>query len=213
MMTKINQTSLVLIRGDITREQVDAIANAANEQLMGGGGVDGAIHRAGGPTIAAECSAIRAKQGGCPTGQAVITTGGNLPAKHVIHTVGPIWRGGTVGEPELLASCYWESLRLAVEHGIKTIAFPSISTGVYGYPVAQAAVIALNAIRQFLKAHDGLDDVRFVLFDDATYGAYENALEGMSGNASSSDGREDHSAIGPAKCSGREIGRSVTEGR
>ena len=179
MMTKINQTSLVLIRGDITREQVDAIANAANEQLMGGGGVDGAIHRAGGPTIAAECSAIRAKQGGCPTGQAVITTGGNLPAKHVIHTVGPIWRGGTAGEAELLASCYRESLRLAVEHGIKTIAFPSISTGVYGYPVAQAAVIALNAIRQFLKAHDGLDDVRFVLFDDATYGAYENALWDM----------------------------------
>ena len=179
MMTKINQTSLVLIRGDITREQVDAIANAANERLMGGGGVDGAIHRAGGAAIAAECSAIRAKQGGCPTGQAVITTGGNLPAKHVIHTVGPIWRGGTAGEAELLASCYRESLRLAVEHGIKTIAFPSISTGVYGYPVAQAAVIALNAIRQFLKAHDGLDEVRFVLFDDATYGAYENALLDM----------------------------------
>ena len=143
------------------------------------GGVDGAIHRAGGAAIAAECSAIRAKQGGCPTGQAVITTGGNLPAKHVIHTVGPIWRGGTAGEAELLASCYRESLRLAVEHGIKTIAFPSISTGVYGYPVAQAAVIALNAIRQFLKAHDGLDEVRFVLFDDATYGAYENALLDM----------------------------------
>ena len=180
MITKINQTSLVLIRGDITKERVDAIANAANERLMGGGGVDGAIHRAGGPTIAAECSTIRAKQGGCPTGQAVITTGGNLPAKHVIHTVGPIWRGGTAGEAKLLASCYRESLRLAVEHGIKTIAFPSISTGLYGYPVAQAAVIALNAIRQFLKAHEGLDDVRFVLFDDATYGAYENALEGMS---------------------------------
>ena len=176
MTMKINQTSLAIVRGDITMERVDAIANAANEGLMGGGGVDGAIHRAGGPAIMAECSAIRAKQGGCPTGQAVITTGGNLPAKHVIHTVGPIWRGGTAGEAELLASCYRESLRLAVEHSIKTIAFPSISTGVYGYPVAQAAVVALNAVKQFLEAHDGLDEVRFVLFDDATYGAYENAL-------------------------------------
>ena len=179
MTTRINQTTLALVRGDITREGVDAIANAANELLMGGGGVDGAIHRAGGPAIAAECSAIRAKQGGCSTGQAVITTGGNLPAKYVIHTVGPIWRGGTAGEAELLASCYRESLRLAVEHGIKTIAFPSISTGVYGYPVAQAAVVALNVVKQFLEAHDGLYEVRFVLFDDATYGAYENALATM----------------------------------
>ena len=179
MTTKINQTSFELVRGDITRERVDAIVNAANERLMGGGGVDGAIHRAGGPAIMAECSAIRAKQGGCPTGQAVITTGGNLPAKHVIHTVGPIWRGGNSGEAELLASCYRESLRLAVEHNIKTIAFPSISTGVYGYPVTQAAVVALNAVKQFLESHDGLDEVRFVLFDDATYGAYENALATM----------------------------------
>ena len=176
MAIRINQTSLALIRGDITRERVYAIVNAANERLMGGGGVDGAIHRAGGPAIMAECSAIRAKQGGCPTGQAVITAGGNLPAKYVIHTVGPIWRGGNSGEAELLASCYRESLRLAVEHNIKTIAFPSISTGVYGYPVAQAAVVALNAVKQFLAAHDGLDDVRFVLFDDVTHGAYENAL-------------------------------------
>ena len=176
MTTKINQTSLALVRGDITRERVDSIVNAANKGLMGGGGVDGAIHRAGGPAIMAECSTIRAKQGGCPTGQAVITTGGNLPAQHVIHTVGPIWRGGTAGEAELLASCYRESLRLAVEHNIKTIAFPSISTGVYGYPVAQAAIVALNVVKQFLEAHDGLDEVRFVLFDEATYGAYENAL-------------------------------------
>ena len=176
MTTKINQTTLALVRGDITRERVDAIANAANEGLMGGGGVDGAIHRAGGPSIAAECSAIRAKQGGCPTGQAVITTGGNLPAKYIIHTVGPIWRGGTAGEAELLASCYRESLRLAVEHSIKTIAFPSISTGVYGYPVEQATPIALNAVKQFLEAYDGLDKVRFVLFDDVTYGTYKNVL-------------------------------------
>ena len=178
-MTMINQTSLALVHGDITRKRVDAIVNAANEGLMGGGGVDGAIHRAGGPAIVVECSAIRAKQGGCSTGQAVITTGGNLPAKYVIHTVGPIWRDGDADEPELLASCYRESLRLAVDHNIKTIAFPSISTGVYGYPVAQAAVIALNAVKQFLEAHDGLDEVRFVLFDDATYGAYENALATM----------------------------------
>ena len=180
MTVKISQTSLSLVRGDITRERVDATVNAANERLMGGDGVDGAIHRAGGPAIMAECSAIRAKQGGCPTGQAVITTGGNLPARYVIHTVGPIWRGGNAGEPELLASCYRESLRVAVEHSIKTIAFPSISTGVYGYPVTQAAVIALNAVKQFLKEHDGLDEVRFVLLDDATYDAYENALAGIS---------------------------------
>ncbi len=179
MTTKINQTSLALVRGDITKERVDAIANAANALLMGGGGVDGAIHRAGGPAIEAKCRQIRAEQGGCPTGQAVLTTGGNLPAKHIIHTVGPIWRGGTAGEAELLASCYRESLGLALKHGIKTIAFPSISTGVYGYPVAQAAVIALNAVKQFLAAHDGLDEVRFVLFDDATYDAYENALSKM----------------------------------
>ena len=179
MTTEINQASLALVQGDITKERVDAIANAANERLIGGGGVDGAIHRAGGPAIAVECSAIRAKQGGCPTGRAVITTGGNLPTKHVIHTVGPVWRGGTAGEPELLASCYRESLGLALEHRIKTIAFPSISTGVYGYPVAQAATIALSAVKQFLVEHDGLAEVRFVLFDDATYDAYEDAFVGM----------------------------------
>lgn len=179
MTTEINQASLALVQGDITKERVDAIANAANERLIGGGGVDGAIYRAGGPAIAVECSAIRAKHGGCPIGRAVITTGGNLPAKHVIHTVGPVWKGGTAGEPELLASCYRESLGLALEHRIKTIAFPSISTGVYGYPVAQAATTALNAVKQFLVEHDGLAEVRFVLFDDATYDAYENALAGM----------------------------------
>ena len=180
MKTKINQASLALVRGDITKERVDAIVNAANERLMGGGGVDGAIHRAGGPAIAAECSEIRAQQGGCPTGRAVITTGGNLPAQHVIHTVGPIWRGGNAGEPERLASCYRESLGLVLAHSIKTIAFPSISTGIYGYPVAQAAAIALNAVTQFLEVRDGLDEVRFVLFDDATYGAYESALAEVS---------------------------------
>ena len=121
---EINAASLALVRGDITRERVDAIVNAANERLMGGGGVDGAIHRAGGPAIAAECSGIRARQGGCPTGKAVITSGGNLQARHVIHTVGPVWRGGSAGEAELLAGCYRESLGLAVGHGLRTIAFP-----------------------------------------------------------------------------------------
>ncbi len=176
MQIKISQASLTLVQGDITKEQVDAIVNTANEQLMGGGGVDGAIHRAGGPAIMAECNEIRVKQGGCPTGQAVITTGGNLPAKHVIHTVGPIWRGGNAGEPKLLANCYRESLSLALEHGIKTIAFPSISTGIYGYPIDKAVAIALNAVKEFLEGHDEVEDVRFVLFDDVTYAGYENAL-------------------------------------
>ena len=176
MQIKIGQTTLTLVQGDITKEQVDAIVNAANEQLMGGGGVDGAIHRAGGPAIMAECNEIRAEQGGCPTGSAVITTGGNLPAKHVIHTVGPIWRGGNAGEPNLLASCYRKSLSLALENGIKTIAFPSISTGIYGYPIDRAADTALNAVKEFLAGHDGIEEVRFVLFDDATYAGYENAL-------------------------------------
>ena len=179
MQIKISRTSLTLVQGDITKEKVDAIVNAANEQLMGGGGVDGAIHRAGGPAIMAECNEIRAEQGGCPTGSAVITTGGNLPAKHVIHTVGPIWRGGNAGEPNLLASCYRESLSLALEGGIKTIAFPSISTGIYGYPIDRAAGTALNAVKEFLEGHDGIQEVRFVLFDDATYAGYENALSAM----------------------------------
>ena len=179
MKVEINAASFALVRGDITREQVDAIVNAANERLMGGGGVDGAIHRAGGPTIAAECSEIRARQGGCPTGQAVITSGGNLPARHVIHTVGPIWRGGCDGEPELLASCYRESLGLAVGHGIRTIAFPSISTGVYGYPLADAAAVALDTVRQFLETGDGIDEVRFVLFNDDACRCFSDALAKM----------------------------------
>ena len=176
MQIKISQTNLTLVQGDITKEGVDAIVNAANEQLMGGGGVDGAIHRAGGPAIMEECNEIRAEQGGCPTGSAVITTGGNLPAKHVIHTVGPIWRGGNAGEPSLLASCYRESLSLALEHSIKTVAFPSISTGIYGYPIDKAAATALNAVKEFLDEHDGIEEVRFVLFDDVTYVGYESAL-------------------------------------
>ncbi|MBA9076851.1 O-acetyl-ADP-ribose deacetylase [Rufibacter quisquiliarum] len=139
-----------LIQGDITKITADAIVNAANSSLLGGGGVDGAIHRAGGPAILEECQRIRARQGGCPTGEAVITTGGNLPAKHVIHTVGPVWNGGHQGEPDLLARCYHNSLALARAHGLKTVAFPNISTGVYGYPKDQAAQVAVHTVLGFL---------------------------------------------------------------
>ncbi len=179
MEMEINAASLALVRGDITKEQVDAIVNAANDRLMGGGGVDGAIHRAGGQAIAAECREIRAHQGGCPTGRAVITSAGNLPARHVIHTVGPVWRGGSAGEPELLASCYRESLVLAVAHGIRTTAFPSISTGVYGYPLGAAAAVALGTVRQFLEMRAGIGEVRFVLFNDEACRCFSDALAKM----------------------------------
>jgi len=178
-MERVFQNGKVqLIRGDITREATDAIVNAANSSLLGGGGVDGAIHRAGGPAILAECKAIRASQGECPPGEAVVTTGGRLPARYVIHTVGPVWRGGDRGEPEILASCYRISLRLAVENGVRSIAFPSISTGAYGYPVEKAAPVALSTVAAFLrmeKLAPGL--VRFVLFDAETLRTYRQALE------------------------------------
>ncbi|MGZ8448575.1 MAG: O-acetyl-ADP-ribose deacetylase [Candidatus Deferrimicrobiaceae bacterium] len=180
-MERVFQNGKVqLIRGDITREATDAIVNAANSSLLGGGGVDGAIHRAGGPAILAECKAIRASQGKCPPGEAVVTTGGRLPARYVIHTVGPVWRGGDRREPEILASCYRISLRLAVENGVRSIAFPSISTGAYGYPVEKAAPVALSTVAAFLrmeKLAPGL--VRFVLFDAGTLRAYHEALEGL----------------------------------
>src|SRR5689334_12376243 len=139
-----------LVKGDITKVTVDAIVNAANSSLMGGGGVDGAIHRAGGKTILEECRAIVIKQGGCKTGEAVVTTAGNLPAKFVIHTVGPIWNGGTRDEAQKLSNCYKNSLQLAVKNLCRTIAFPCISTGVYGYPQGQAARVAVSAVREFL---------------------------------------------------------------
>ena len=177
----INKTRLSLIKGDITMQATDAIVNAANSSLMGGGGVDGAIHRAGGPAILDECKRIVSKVGRLPTGQAVITTGGNLTAKHVIHTVGPIWHGGKHSEPELLASAYRESLQLAVENGLRTISFPSISTGAYGYPVRLASQTALQTVIDFLKTNDSLDEVRFVLYDDSTCAVYERILEELIG--------------------------------
>ena len=164
MEKKVNQTDITFVQGDITQQRVSAITNAANSRLAGGGGGYGASHRAGGPAIMAECDKIRREQGGCPTGQAVITTGGDLYADHVIHTVGPIWEGGMSGEPELLASCYRQSLKLAVENELKTIAFPSISTGVYGYPMEKAAIVAIETVTLFLEENEEFKEVRFVLF-------------------------------------------------
>lgn len=178
METTVNRTKLSLVQGDITRQATDAIVNAANSSLMGGGGVDGAIHRAGGPRILEECKTIVARQGRLPAGQAVITTGGNLPAKYVIHTVGPVWQGGNSGEEQVLASAYRESLKLAGQNNLKSLAFPSISTGAYGYPVREAARVAIRTTAAFLQEEDTtLEDVRFVLFDSATYEAYASALE------------------------------------
>lgn len=169
-----------LVRGDITKESTDAVVNAANESLLGGGGVDGAIHRAGGPAILEECRAIRARQGGCPPGEAVMTTGGRLPARFVIHTVGPVWRGGDQGEPAILASCYRNALRLAAEKGLRSVAFPSISTGAYGYPVGKAAAIALSTVAMFLAKEEGAPPrVRFVLFDEETLRAYRESLKSL----------------------------------
>jgi len=177
MQVIVNKTKLTLIQGDITKQATDAIVNAANSGLMGGGGVDGAIHRAGGPAILEECKKIVARQGRLPTGKAVITTGGDLKARHVIHTVGPIWHGGGHGEADLLASAYRESLTLAVTSGLKTVSFPSISTGAYGYPVDSAAVVALQTVIRFLEKKASLQEVVFVLFDNRTCEVYIEELE------------------------------------
>jgi O-acetyl-ADP-ribose deacetylase (regulator of RNase III) len=165
---KIGKTTVRLVRGDITEMEADAIVNAANSSLMGGGGVDGAIHRKGGPKILEECKKIRETDwpDGLPTGKAVITSAGNLKAKRVIHTVGPIWRDGKHGEPELLAQAYRNSLRLAVSKELMSIAFPSISTGAYGYPIEQASRIALKAVKEFLERENSLYEVVFVLFSE-----------------------------------------------
>jgi O-acetyl-ADP-ribose deacetylase (regulator of RNase III) len=166
---------LELVKADITEMQVDAIVNAANTSLLGGGGVDGAIHRKGGKAILEECIQIRNKQGGCKTGEAVITTAGNLPSKYVIHTVGPVWNGGKEEKSKLLADCYHNSLNLAVENGIKTIAFPNISTGIYHFPKDKAAEIAVKAVKEFQRISE-LEKILFVCFDDENYQIYKSLV-------------------------------------
>ncbi|MEV8044564.1 O-acetyl-ADP-ribose deacetylase [Streptomyces griseoluteus] len=167
-------TTITLVQGDITEQRVDAIVNAANSSLLGGGGVDGAIHRRGGPAILAACRDLRASHygGGLPTGEAVATTAGELPAEWVIHTVGPVWQGPG-SDPALLASCYRESLRVADELGARTVAFPAISTGVYRWPVEEAARVAVETVR---AAESGVEEVRFVLFDGGTFGVFEGVV-------------------------------------
>ncbi len=166
-----------LIQGDITKIAADAIVNAANSSLLGGGGVDGAIHRAGGPAILEECIQIRNKQGGCKIGEAVITTAGRLPARHVIHTVGPVWQGGNNRERELLSNCYRNVLKLAVEHDLKTLAFPNISTGIYRFPKAEAASLALTTVQEFAANNPhSLEEISFVCFDDENFRLYQELM-------------------------------------
>lgn len=165
-----------LLKEDITAIKVDAVVNAANSSLLGGGGVDGAIHRKGGPAILEECMKIREKQGGCKTGEAVYTTAGNLPARFVIHTVGPVWRGGKSGEEELLRNCYQNSLKIAEDLGLKTVAFPNISTGIYGYPKLEAARVAVQAVRQYQSSVTKLEKVIFVCFDEENFQIYGELL-------------------------------------
>jgi O-acetyl-ADP-ribose deacetylase (regulator of RNase III) len=169
----MSEARMEIVQGDITRMKVDAIVNAANSSLLGGGGVDGAIHRAAGPQLLAECRSLD----GCPTGEARITRGYDLPAKHVIHTVGPVWHGGDRGEEELLANCYRNSLRLAAENGIEAIAFPSISTGVYRFPIDRACRIALREVQAFLANTSSLRTVFFVCFSESDAMVYRQALQ------------------------------------
>jgi len=168
---------ILLLKGDITRLKADAIVNAANSSLMGGGGVDGAIHRAGGPAILEECRKIIARQGSCQPGEAVITTGGKLPARFVIHTEGPVWNNGKYNEAQTLANCYNNCLSLATNHSIATIAFPNISTGIYGYPKEEAARTAINTVTRFLSDNESLSQVSFVCFDEENYVIYQKILD------------------------------------
>jgi O-acetyl-ADP-ribose deacetylase len=181
METKVGDAAIQFIVGDITEIEAEVIVNAANSTLLGGGGVDGAIHRKGGPKILEECKRIRSTEwpDGLPTGRAVITTGGNLKAKHVIHTVGPIWRGGFYDEAKLLRAAYRNSLKLAVANGLKSVAFPSISTGAYGYPTEQAAVVAVVAVRDFLMKEDKVKRVSFILFSKKDYDIYTSAIKNL----------------------------------
>ena len=169
--------TIKLKKGDITKLGVDAIVNAANTSLLGGGGVDGAIHRAGGDAILKECQKIRSKQGGCKVGEAVITSGGNLPSKYVIHTVGPKWNKGKSNEEELLLSSYLNSLRLSLKYDIRTIAFPNISTGIFGFPKEKAVQIAFKAVKEFQETSNKISEIVFVCFDDENYGIYKKMRE------------------------------------
>ena len=173
MLGAVKLGRIEILLGDITKQRVDAIVNAANTTLLGGGGVDGAIHRAAGPQLLEECRSI----GGCPTGEARITKAYRLPAKHVIHTVGPIWRGGNTNEEELLRNCYRNSMELADENGIKTIAFPSISTGAYGFPIERAAPIALQVVRENLQRMKSIEKVIFICFSQSDYDVYEKSMK------------------------------------
>lgn len=175
-MSAPSTARLRIVQGDITKLATTAIVNAANSSLLGGGGVDGAIHRAGGPQILEECRQIRARQGGCKVGEAVITSGGRLPARYVIHTVGPVWNGGHKGEPELLARCYRNSLQLALTNKLESVAFPGISTGIYHYPKPAAAALAVREVQQWLAAHEWPREVVFVAFDAEAKQLYEQEI-------------------------------------
>lgn len=171
------RAKIEVVKGDITTQRVDVIVNAANSSLLGGGGVDGAIHRAGGPEVLEACRKIVARQGGCKTGEAVITTAGKMPAKYVIHTVGPVWNGGQKGEPEKLANCYVNSLQLAAMNECKSVAFPNISTGIYGYPKFEAARVAFQTVSSFLAKNSKIEKVIFVCFDEENYLFMQNELK------------------------------------
>src|ERR1051326_5061936 len=174
------QAALELVTGDITRESTDAIVNAANSGLLGGGGVDGAIHRAAGPALFEECKRIRDQRGPLPAGQAVTTSGANLKARYVIHTVGPVWQGGTRNEPQVLESCYCHSIEEANRKSCTSVSFPAVSTGAFGYPVHEAAQIAIRTVADLLQSPESVNLVRFVLFDDRTFKAYARAVEELS---------------------------------